>query len=362
MTCSGITKATVALNPSYLGKRQFSGVQVTASCDPQFSEESGCLITICSGAIVLRDSTVIGVPAPGLHTAVCVKQNSTLDVFKGLFSNSQVTPLSVYDRAHLTLHSSKVENNVVTKSGGGLNLEGYATAVITAGSVVQGNKAGVGGGGVHVQDNARVMVGGGSSISKNTADYGGGLQVRHNASVYVTGGSSIKQNVATESGGGCFVTDAARLVITNGSIAQGDGDGLFVKGDVGAVLTAGSAVQGNRAGRRGGWLYVTDDAHVVVDGGSKISNNAAPTGGGFSLQRYARVSVTGGGFSLQRNARVSVTGGGLSLQRNALVSVTGGGFSLQRNALFSVTGGSSIYGNRVQMFGGGPCLWVTQQV
>jgi hypothetical protein len=109
-----------------------------ASCDPELAEESGCLVTICSGRIVLRDSSVMGVLAiPTVDTLLCLRNDSRLEVYNSRFSNNRVRPFVVYDRAHLLLHASRVENNVGDGWGGGLYLQGDATAVITAGSSVQ---------------------------------------------------------------------------------------------------------------------------------------------------------------------------------------------------------------------------------
>jgi hypothetical protein len=63
LNCTSATTATVSLDSTYLGSFQasFTGVNLTASCSSKVTEGAPCLITICSGAIILRNSSVSGV-------------------------------------------------------------------------------------------------------------------------------------------------------------------------------------------------------------------------------------------------------------------------------------------------------------
>jgi hypothetical protein len=74
MSCTGTTKPTVRLNPKYLGTFQskFTGVKLAASCQSQAINEAICLISICSGSLVLRDSRVSLVRDTPLNSLVCV--------------------------------------------------------------------------------------------------------------------------------------------------------------------------------------------------------------------------------------------------------------------------------------------------
>lgn len=51
MSCAGTATATISLNPEYLGSFQtnFTGVNLTSSCESGLTNETLCLITLCSG-------------------------------------------------------------------------------------------------------------------------------------------------------------------------------------------------------------------------------------------------------------------------------------------------------------------------
>jgi hypothetical protein len=191
MRCTGASAPTVALNPTYLGRARanFTEVNLVSSCTSNVTQDGPCLLTLCSGTIILRNSRVSWVRNVPLKGLVCVVNNSMLEVYKSRFSMNMVRPLVAGDQASIVLRASNVSNNtayplvnassasdylVVDGSGVGLRVDGYASIVITDSSRVVGNIATQDGGGLWATGNACLLITGGSIIHNNTAVRGGG--------------------------------------------------------------------------------------------------------------------------------------------------------------------------------------------
>jgi hypothetical protein len=273
MSCTGDTKPVVSINATHMGSFQskFTGVILGASCISQMTDTS-CLVTICSGRLVLRDSSVSMVQGIPVKNLVCVAQSSKLEIYNGRFAENEIRPLMIGGQAIVVMHASNVSNNAVRRSasGGGIWVEGNASVTITDGSRVEGNLVGRDGGGLAALGNASVTITGKSKVQGNTAGgAGGGLVVFGYARLAVAGGSSISNNKAARGGGGLDAEDSSTLTITGGSI-----------------------VQGNTAAEGGGGLVVFGSAHVDVTGGSNISNNTAAMLGGGGLAAWENAIVS----------------------------------------------------------------------
>lgn len=227
MVCTGTPTAKILLSSTHLTSFQdsFTGVRLATSCNSVVTKGASCLVTVCSGSIVLQDSSVSAVPSIPLAGLVCGVHSSRLEVYNSTFANNQVQSLKFGDQAEVVLHSSNVSNNMVNGSGGGMWVEGSASVTFTAGSRVQGNVAFTGtggyGGGLYVVGNARVVVDGGSSVSGNMAPGGAGLWLAGSASIVINGTSSVQSNFdggVGGFGGGLAMDNNARVVIDGGSI------------------------------------------------------------------------------------------------------------------------------------------------
>lgn len=156
MRCTG-PRPIIALAAKPLAGFQanFTGVDINnSSCNGRPAHASACLMTICGGRLVLRDSTVLGVRGISLASVVCLVGNSRVHVHDSRFTDSLVRPLAVSDRAHLVLHASTVSDNSVKGAGGGVVTEARANVTITDRSSVHGSRATGKGGGLVISGNA----------------------------------------------------------------------------------------------------------------------------------------------------------------------------------------------------------------
>lgn len=189
MNCTGSTQPTIALNTAHLRRFEgnFRGVKLAESCPPsEMTTNSSCLMTICSGSLVLRNSRVSWVRRNTVRSLVCVADSSRLEVHNSRFTYNQVGPLVVDDQAVVVLQASNVSYNIVNRDtiGGGLMVGGNAHETITDGSRVQGNLVGGSGGGLAVRGNARLTITDGSRVHSNAANgIGGGLVASDNADI-----------------------------------------------------------------------------------------------------------------------------------------------------------------------------------
>jgi hypothetical protein len=371
MVCTGTPTGTLFLNVTHLGSflDNFAGVDLVNSCDSPMTDGAPCLITICSGSIVLRDSSVSwvrGVPLKGL---LCVVHDSKLELYNSTFDSNQVRPLLVGDQARVVLHASNVVNNLVNGSGAGLWVEGNATVVTLANSSVCNNTAVQSGGGLFTRDTAKVAFSN-STVSNNTAlgGAGGGLQAWDNATVTLTGGSSVVGNTANTSGGGVFAADGSQVTIADSSVCNNtavqSGGGLFTR-DTAKVAFSNSTVSNNTALKAGGGLAVWDNCTVTMSGGSTVHGNTANArGGGLIIGDAAQLIITnssvlnntardGGGGGVYARDTSNMLVDGSSAVSNNVAWGFGGGVYANDNTTVVLTGGTHVQGNTASESGGG---------
>ena len=380
MSCNGSTVPTIAISTMYLRSFQskFTGVTIAPSCKSKLTAQYSCLISICSGSLVLQGSMVSLVQGLPLRGLVCVVHDSRLELSDSLFANNHVRPLIIGEQASVVLHHSSAFDNVVDRSGGAMWVEGNASLTITSTSRVRGNSANFGGGGLCVVGNARVVIDGGSVISNNTAaSDGGGLQAEGNARVTLTDGCIVQGNRASR-GGGLFVAGDAEVAIAGGSVIDGNivasiGGGLFVGATASIEISGGSRVRGNIANMHSGGVYVTEGANVTITDSSVHGNVAHDGGGGMLVQGTSKVAIINSSIhsNIGRRDGDKKCGGGLYLAGYAAVDITnnsrvcnnsvsggGGGICAGENATLAIMQHSIITHNRaLNGSGGGLMLW-----
>jgi hypothetical protein len=361
MACTGTPTAEISLHSTHLKsfKGSFTGVTLVPGCDSVVTKGPSCLITICSGSLVFRDSIMSSVPAIPLESLVCAVHNSRLQVFNNTFEGNMVRPIMVGGEAAVALHASNVSQNVVNGSGAGIWVDGDASVTITAGSRVEGNMAvasstGGFGGGLYVVGSGRVVVAGGSSVSANMAPFGAGMWLAANASVNISGASSVHSNYdggVGGFGGGLAMDNNARVVIAGGSSISNKtaaiGGGIAAGENTSIVLMGGSSVHGNTAVMGGGSVgsVITACASKVV---SYLASNASADIHGASAQsNFDRgCGGFGGGVGLDNNARMLIASGS-SISNNT--AAIGAGLAAGANARVEIVGSSSVHGNAAIM-------------
>jgi hypothetical protein len=162
MVCTGNPTAIISLNTTHLGRftANFNGANLAPPCQATYS----CLITVCGGTMVLRDSSASWVRGLPLTNLVCVVHDSKLEVHDSLFVNNHALAFTVGDKASIILHTTNISNNVVNASGAGVLVVDNASATITDSSTLQGNTANYNGGGLAAFGNGRVCVSGDTRV------------------------------------------------------------------------------------------------------------------------------------------------------------------------------------------------------
>ena len=246
MRCTGPQPA-IALASQHMNafKENFTGVAIaSSSCNGTSRNASSCLLTICSGRLVFRRSSVSWVRGIPLETVVCVVGDSMLEVHDSSFSQNRARALAVLDQAHVVLNASAVSNNSVVGSGGGIWIEGGAHVTITGRSRVHGNTASPED--ILIDDDVGLMMQGLCNYLP-CLGRGGGLVAKGLAVLTVDGNSSVSRNTAEISGGGLAVFEAASVIFTGGSTVHNNApEGLWVEGNSTVTLTGASSVYNSR--------------------------------------------------------------------------------------------------------------------
>jgi hypothetical protein len=144
------------------------------------------------------------------------------------------------------------------------------------------------GGGLYVTDHARVTISNSSQVHNNS---GGGLAASKNATVLVAGNTSVHNNSAFL-GGGLTAGGASSVTITRNSKVHGNtaltsGGGVSVSGAAKLTVSGRSTIYNNLVRENswslppgGGGLHVTANATAFIMKGSSIRNNTCQDGMG----------------------------------------------------------------------------------
>jgi len=286
MQCTSHAQPDFALDQVLLRGFQATGFQhvdATSSCQAKAT----CLVTMCSGLLVLRNSSISGVRSGSLKSLICVLGSSRLEVHNSQFVQNTARPFASFGQVQLVLRGSNISHNMVDGSGGGLWAEG-SSVLITDSSHVSNNSARGLGGGLFAQSNASVTLTGSSSVHHNVAqkDSGGGVAAL-DSSIVVTAYGSVHGNVAQhETGGGIAALGNSSVVVDNGSSVHSNAARRNAAGGVGLwhsatlTLAGGSSVHNNTALWLAGGVFALDNASVTLSGGSSVHHNVAQESGG----------------------------------------------------------------------------------
>ncbi|MCG3129831.1 MAG: hypothetical protein FLDDKLPJ_00566 [Phycisphaerae bacterium] len=176
-----------------------------------------------------------------------------------------------------------IQKNAASGEGGGIRVEGDASAPRIESSIISRNTSGGGGGGVAVLDGTASVVD--CSISSNLAGGdGGGVLARSSLTLR---NSHIRRNQAEQGGGGVFANVADGLVLEGNVIefnqASSEGGGLYVAGS-GIEPISGNSLGGNVSGSSGGGVYVGGvDAALMLRANEITENSSEGDGAGVCL-------------------------------------------------------------------------------
>jgi hypothetical protein len=132
----------------------------------------------------------------------------------------------------------------------------------------------------------------GGWLYNNTAEMGGGLHVDGNATANISSGM-LMFNVARKQGGGAHAAGNASVTFFNSKVvsnAAQTGAGAFASG-LAKVTYVASNVSSNNASASGGGLGAAADAQIFIYGSSVMWNMAAVHGGGIAVGGQAGVAA-----------------------------------------------------------------------
>lgn len=287
----------------------------------------------------------------------------------------------------LTITGGTIDNNLASRAGGGIEVNGNVTESVTANLTavtLTANATGANpgnGGALHITGPATVTVTGGEVISNTAAAEGGGLWNSAVGTLLISG-TVVSGNQATgaaaDQGGGGIFNDGGILVVTNSTLRNNRAEGDAGSG--GAILIApgstaeinGGLLENNRASRAGGGVEVnatvTNTAAITLTSVEVISNTTGAnpgnggglhiTGAGSALVSTSSVlsntaSAEGGGLWNSATGRLVVDRSTLSNNTaNGVAADQGGGAIHNDGGELSVSN-STVSGNQSAAAGGG---------
>jgi hypothetical protein len=131
----------------------------------------------------------------------------------------------------------------------------------------------------------------GGWLYNNTAEMGGGLHIDGNATANISS-CMLMSNIARKQGGGVHAAGNASATFLNSKVVSNlaqTGAGAFASGV--AKLTYVSNVSSNNASASGGGLCAAADAQIFMDGSSVMWNTAAVHGGGVAVGGQAGIAA-----------------------------------------------------------------------
>lgn len=401
MQCTG-DQVVAAYNSSLLGSfaGDFKGVLLKGDCGGE--DGNYCLLTICSGAVKLRNSTVAGIHSEGVAAVLCAAGNSKVSVHSSRFTRNNISVvLAAEGTAGLLLHNTSVVNNSCAL--GAVAAAGHASLSLVGRTYIAANQ----GSGVVAAENSSVVVDGRSTISANSATAGGGVVVvsstpggetgegasdgaepsfLNTPTVNITGGSVVSANTAKLSGGGILILGSGQLFVDNGSTISGNvaslGGGIAatvapcstrstlhssmsggVCGHFNVTITGGSHITNNTASASKEWLE-----EMNVTAGDPVDEAAAQAGGGVFAYGAVRILLAN---RSSISANVAGVAGGLWLMNGSSITLAGasgvhsnrasfacGGLIVSADGAVTLDGQSGVYNNVAGGFGGGGmCVW-----
>ena len=227
--------------------------------------------------------------------------------------------------ASLTLTNSNVQRNVASDAGGALWITGTANV---SGNVISDNEANRGGG-IWISSGGNVALLHGTVFGNSANARGGGIGMEGTATAALTN-MRVEQNVVSGQsapGGGIF-NDGGPLTLIDTSVSnnQCNGSGGGILNDGGDTLTVSNSVISGNSGHDAGGGFWTNGTARVAD--TEILGNSAYRGGG--------LWITSGGSGIISNTTVS--GGGIGSEGGLLTlasSTVVGNFAGTAGSAFS---------------------------
>ena len=187
-----------------------------------------------------------------------------------------------------------IQSNRAVDAGGAIYLSNTNLTFLNTGdTIITRSRAKTGGAlfainsSVNVQSNSLL-------IANNTAlGNGGGIWLSECWLVLLSGINELAENEA-ENGGGVYASQSLLLTVTNSfttissNTAILTGGGLYLTSSALEIGQNTSYIIENRANEAGGGLHASNSS-ITIEGVLRCANNQAKNGGGFSLERYARL-------------------------------------------------------------------------
>jgi uncharacterized repeat protein (TIGR01451 family) len=222
-------------------------------------------------------------------TGALMQSNSA--IFGGALANGSPTRRG----GPVALTNTRIEGNVATSEGGGINTDSVAGGPATTVTTISGG-----------------------TIGSNRALDGGGIFVRPNTTVDLRHGTRVFDNVASGLGGGVFTAGVFRASALTLSANRADQGGAMHS--LGSTTITQSLMTGNTA-RIGAGLRVTNSITTVEN--STISGNVASTDGAGGVDTSATVvgGLLRGIAFLERTTIVNNQGNPGGIRSNSFVMV-----------------------------------------
>lgn len=284
---SGTWSGPITQNVTIKGNVTIDGATITVS--------SGSAITVESGTLILKNSTVSGgtgtqIESGGLELAgrcdptgkvYTVKTSSTAN-FRNAAGLSSTTLYSLHDGTTLVYQGeTKYKDNYKwMKMSYGGTVGWISSSLVVKGGIGSGYT--IVGGGVYVKKGATLQFESGT-ITGNKANRGGGIFVDQGANLIMTGGT-VSYNETVD-----FNPDTANDEHKN---LAGEGGGIFV---LGTATISGGKIINNKCNSTtdigGGGLYVNNGGIATLKNAKITNNTAEGLGGGIVGCCHGEMSI-----------------------------------------------------------------------
>jgi predicted outer membrane repeat protein len=191
--------------------------------------------------------------------------------------------------------NTEILNNTSGLYGGGIYIAqfGYPTAtdvILVNGTLVAGNRSDYGGG-IYLRENGSQLIISASRVEDNhVTDSGGGIRMAADVSVDVSGGSVISGNTAAYGGGLAIFDGTADLIGSRfeANHAATQGGGIYQNG--GVIHATDVDIRSNTSDVDGGGIY-TLLSPITLESVRVIGNQAGEDGGGIAAVNSSRLTM-----------------------------------------------------------------------
>jgi hypothetical protein len=260
----------------------------TAAIVPKPGDYGGAVKIVNSTAKLaqceIRQNEATGGPGFGGGGAVFASGSTVTIEYCSIHDNTATVGGGVYlYDCSAVLTGNTIADNTVSASteqpvGGGVAIEGSASAALT-GNTIDGNTGSRNGGGVWIESTAAVTLSGGVVSHNPASSYGGGVYA--SKSEVDVEGVTFLRNVTSLLGGGIAFADTCDVVVNGCSFLWNTGligGGIYFS--VGDCSVRHNLLVGNSASNAAGGLYAGTIAAGEITGNTLDRNSGAANGGG----------------------------------------------------------------------------------